>query len=146
MLRHLAPVAALSLLALACSSEADDAAPACTIPGTYKIVTSEQQGGTCGGGGEASYTIRREGAGYWVEIPGFQGGCPLEETEECKAQGKCDVTITDALDPQNNLAAVQFVWTFTTDGFTGSNILTAPPATPVPDGCRSTYDVTATRL
>jgi hypothetical protein len=142
-------VVVASLALAACSSSTDDAAEdPCPVVGTYRLDLTEQTGGACGGGGSGvTYTISEDGDGYHVAIPGFQVGCRIEETStSCKYQGACNIQVTDAIDPNSNIGTAQFVWTFSKTGFGGANILTIPPAKPFPDGCRSTYDVHASRL
>jgi hypothetical protein len=148
MLRHLALVAALSLAAIACSSSAeDDAAPSCSFVGSYNVTATEEAGGTCGAAGNPTYTISDLGDGtYGLEVPGLQGGCIIEDIGNCKGQGKCDLKLLDATDPANATGGVSFAWTFSRDGFTGSNSLVLPPAKTLPDGCTSRYALTATRL
>jgi hypothetical protein len=145
MLRHLVLVAALSAVACSSSSE-DDSADACPIVGTYDVALTQEAGGTCGDGGQATYTISRNGAGYALEVPGLQGACSLEDIGGCRAQGKCDIVLTDATDPANAVGGVSFAWTFSASGFTGVNTLVLPAAKSMPDGCQSRYALTATRL
>jgi hypothetical protein len=145
MTRPLVLVVALSLLASACSSSSDDVAETCEIVGTYRI-SGTLESGNCGPGAESTYTISRNGSGFALEIPGIQGGCLLEQIDTCKAQGKCDIVVVDALDPNNNVAGVSFAWTFTEAGFTGTNTLVTVPAKSMPEACQGTYAITATRL
>lgn len=147
-MRIVLAAAALSLVAVACSSSSDDSSePKCTIVGSYRVALVEEAGGTCGPAGEPTYTISDMGDGlYALEVPGLQGGCALEDIGGCKAQGKCDLTLTDAIDPANATGGVSLVYTFTADGFTGSNTIVLPPAKPLPNGCQSRYVATGTRL
>lgn len=147
MIRRVIPAVALSPLALACSSSTDDAGPDCQIVGSYNVTITEEAGGTCGPGGNPTYTISDRGDGtYALEVPGLQGGCVLEDIGQCKAQGKCDLTLLDAADPANATGGVSLSWTFTEAGFTGSNSLVLPPAKSLPEGCTSRYSLAASRL
>jgi hypothetical protein len=144
---RLAALVAVSFAVVACSSSAeDDAADACPVVGTYDVALTQEEGGTCGGGGKATYTISRNGAGYALEVPGLQGACALEDIGGCRAQGKCDIALTDAVDPANAVGGVSFAWTFSASGFTGVNTLVLPAAKSMPDGCQSRYALTGTRL
>jgi hypothetical protein len=146
-MRHALAVA-LSLAALvACSSSSEDdaAEEACPIVGTYNI-QGELVSGNCGPGSAATYTISADGPGFLVEVPGLQGGCPLEQIGTCKVQGKCDITGADALDPSNAVGGVSFAWTFRKEGFEGTNTLSLPPAKSLPEGCSGQYKITGSRL
>lgn len=136
--------AVLSTVALACSSS-DDSAEDCNMVGTY-AVTSTVETGDCPDGAETTYTISANGSAYFLEVPGIQGGCSLEPIGQCKAQGKCDVVVKDAADPNNSVGGVSFAWTFSAGGFTGSNTMSLPPAKSLPSGCNGRYSISATRL
>lgn len=145
MLRHLALVAALSLVVAACSSSTEG--EACPIEGTY-AVTGTVASGDCGEGGDTTYTITAtpgEAADYRLEIQGTTGECTLDEVGTCGAQGKCGVTVTDATTP-GETGTIQFSWRFSKTGFTGRGIVQLPKAQSLPNGCRGEYDQTATRL
>lgn len=136
---------------VACSSSSSG--PACQIEGSYSGVGSNAQG-TCpsGAAGPVTDTITARppgatGPDFLLEITGLQGGCALNYVagEACKVQGKCDLQITDALDPNNATGTVQYSWTFTNSGFTGTSTETIPPAKSLPKGCSTQETVTGTR-
>lgn len=145
-MRPVLVAAVLSLVVVACSSSADDAAEDCPIVGTYNVTLTAESGDCAEGSSEATYTITANGSAYAVQLPGLQGACPLEAIGSCKAQGHCEVHGTDALDPNNSVGTVQFAWTFTSGGFTGSNTVALPAAKSLPNGCNGRASLNATRL
>jgi hypothetical protein len=139
------------LVALAaCSSSSS--APACQIEGSY-TATAERTSGDC----QLSTTPVTDtitarpadatGPDFALQITGLQGGCALNHVagDTCKVQGKCDITVSDALDPSNATGTAQYSWTFTGTGFTGTSTVTIPPAKSLPKGCSAIASVTGTR-
>jgi hypothetical protein len=86
------------------------------------------------------------GAPYAVEAQGLSGRCYAESPGACKIQAHCELVVTDALDPSNDIGTLQYVWTFDTAGFSGTNSVSIPPAKSLPDGCRGTAKATGKRL
>lgn len=138
--------ASLVALLVACSSDPDG--DECRIEGTY-TATGKNESGNCPEGDPnappTTDTITKLPSGrYRLEIQGFAGGCDLDQVGTCKLQGKCDLGITDALDP-NDRGTVQYSWTFNATGFDGFSAITIPKATSLPDGCSANAHVTGTR-
>ncbi len=131
---------------VACSSA--DEGESCQIVGTYTM-TGETESGDCppasGGTGSVALTISEADTGYALEIQGIQGACPMTKVSACKLQGKCEIAATDAIDPQNNVATIQYTWTFDSAGFTGFSAGTYPPITSIPAGCSQNAKNTGTR-
>jgi hypothetical protein len=136
------------LLVTACSSESEG--PACKIEGTY-LGTASNVTGTCAVSTDPvtdTITARTETPpDFNLEIQGFTGACSLTRVagEACKVQGKCDITVTDAIDPANATGTVQYSWTFTNTGFSGTSAVTIPPGKSLPNGCSGRASVTGTR-
>jgi hypothetical protein len=140
-------------LLVACSSD-PAAAPTCQIEGSYSATGTTIPGGTCPDAPATpvvdTITARPPGAtgpDFKLEITGLKGACSLNLVagSACKVQGKCDVEISDALDPQNATGTVQYSWTFDSKGFTGTSTLTAPPGKSLPKGCIGQANVVGTR-
>lgn len=129
---------------VACSSSTDE--EDCPIVGTYAVLGVVESGNCPDPGSSAvTYTISSAPTGYEVEIQGLQGACTAEQTGACKAQGKCDVLVSDAKDPRANRGTFQFAWTFTASGFSGVATVAIPDADSLPGGCTGTAKQTATR-
>lgn len=146
-MRHVLAAASLLAILAACSSSTDGDGTSCRIEGTY-TATGKVESGNCPLNPDAPPTTdtitKLDDRSYGLEIQGTTGGCVLELVEACKLQGKCDLAITDAIDPGDR-GTVQYSWTFTQDGFTGFSAVTVPPAKSLPDGCSGTASVTGTR-
>jgi hypothetical protein len=140
-----------AVLIAACSSDNDgDGAPSCTIEGTYSMTAAiESQSEGCSdiqAGPPSVVTITARPSGnFLVELQGGTGGCAGDLVGTCKVQTKCDVRVSDATDPSNNMGTLQFSWTFDANGFTGLNSAALPPARSLPRGCTFTSNATATR-
>lgn len=126
----------------ACSSS--KSGPQCEIEGSYTATATPMAGNTCPTGSVAAVTdtltARPPGASgpdFALQITGAQGSCPMNFVagESCKLQGKCDIHITDALDPSNAIGTAQYSWTFDENGFTGTSTIVIPPGKSLPDGC-----------
>jgi hypothetical protein len=87
------------------------------------------------------------GPDFALEITGNTGACSLNRVagSACKVQGKCDIAVTDALDPKYATGTVQYSWTFDSKGFTGTSTLILPPAKSLPQGCTGQANVVGTR-
>lgn len=143
---------AMTLAAAACSSTDEDV---CLVEGTYSATAVMLPGATCPDTGTDpvvdTITARPPGStsgpDFYLQITGAQGGCPLNRVagNACKVQGKCDVQLTDALDPTNAVGTVQYAWTFDAKGFTGTSTVTVPPAKSLPKGCTAQANVTGKR-
>jgi hypothetical protein len=152
-MRGVAFAVGLTAVLVACSGDDE---PECVIAGTYTMTaTPESQSEGCAdlGSGEGppttlTITERPPGAtgpDFAVEMSGLQGGCAANKTSACQIQTKCDVVLTDATDPANNVATLQFSWTFTESGFSGLNSGAFPAAKTLPRGCNFTSKATASR-
>lgn len=141
-----------SVLVLAGCSSSSSSTPACQIEGSY-TATGQRTNGNCPVSTMPvtdTITARPAGASgpdFALQITGLQGACSLNYVagETCKVQGKCDIAITDALDPANATGTTQYSWTFTSTGFTGTSTVTIPPAKSLPQGCTAMANVTGTR-
>lgn len=152
---------ALAAIVVACSSSDDGSALTnCEYVGTYSMTANltssacaadDPDAGVTGQSSEphpVTVTVSgpdSTGSVYAVQLEGVQGGCRGEVLAGCKLQTKCEITLTDALDPANRVGTYQFSWTFTHAGYSGSETLNLPPAQNYSHGCRGEADVTATR-
>lgn len=147
MIRHVLAAASLLALVVACSSSTEGDDGACTIEGTY-TATGTKEAGNCPVDDKAppvTDTITKLPDGrYRLEIQGLGGACDLELVATCKVQGKCDIAVTDAIEPGAS-GTTQYSWTFSKTGFTGISAVTIPAAKSLPDGCSATVQVTGTR-
>lgn len=137
-------VVASAALGPACASS--NGGSSCQIEGAYAF-SSTVESGNCpaGNGGTTTITKASNGDGYLIEATGGQGACAAKEISACKLQAKCDIVVTDATDPTNNLATVQDSWTFDSAGFKGTVTLFLPPAASQPNGCQGTVRATGAR-
>lgn len=150
--RHALVAASLFALVAACSS-ADE--PSCRIGGTYTMTaTPDIQTEGCSdlpqGPTSSAVTLTPRPAGatgpdFALEMQGLSGACAVNQSDTCKLDGKCDVTIIDATDPANNIATLQITWTFTESGFSGLNSGSFPAAKSLPRGCAFTSKANGTR-
>ncbi len=145
-------ILSVMIASVACSSASTDAADECPIEGSYSATGSQTSGNCPSSDAPATYTITARAPGatgpdFKLEIQGLSGACSLNRVagSTCKVQGKCDATVTDALDPNNALGTAQFSWTFDKAGFTGTSTVVAPPAEALPDGCSGQATVTGAR-
>lgn len=121
-----------------CSSGKDDA---CVIEGTYGF-TGKRQSGSCPelGDSESTVTITDLGGGeFGLEFLGVKGGCVARKVGACGLQAKCDITLTDASDPRDSAATVQYSWAFDSSGFTGSAALAFPATKSLGPACTGNY-------
>lgn len=148
-MRYMAVV--VTVVLVACSSDDEEA---CPIAGTYTMTaTPEAQSEGCqdlGQAGQTTLTITQRppgktGPDFALQMQGVQGACAVEQLAACKVQSKCDILITDATDPANNVGTLQFSWTFDRGGFKGINSGSFPAATSLPRGCTFTSQATGTR-
>lgn len=133
-------------LVAACSSDAAEDEPVCRIEGTY-TATGTKESGDCelAASGPVTDTITKLPDGrYRLEIQGATGACDLDLVETCKLQGKCQLAISDATNP-DDVGTVQYSWTFHNMGFNGFSAVAIPPAASVPKGCTATARVEGTR-
>jgi hypothetical protein len=144
------------LFASACASEpgASGAGGGCKIEGTYTLeATLETQSAGCedlfdpatnpNAGAQQVVTITAKppglrGPDFAIEIQGASGACAGDIVDACTVQTKCDLNVTDALDPNNATGTLQFSWTFSATGFEGLNSGALPPAKTAPKGCTFT--------
>ena len=142
-MRHVLAAASLVALLVACSSSTDG--EDCAIVGTYSVLGTIESGNCPDPGSDpVTYTISPRGSVYAVEIQGLGGACAAEQTGTCKVQGKCDLGVTDAKDP-NAKGTFQFSWTFTASGFSGVATVSIPDAASLPGGCSGTVKHNASR-
>lgn len=132
-------------LSIACSSSTDG--DECMIAGTYAVTGAAETGNTCPDdvNETTTYTVSPTGDTFAVEIQGVQGACVGRRVGTCGLQGKCDVGVKDAVDPQNATGTLQFSWTFAGDGFKGSVTVAVPAAKTLPGGCSGTSAQTGVR-
>ena len=145
-------VVGMTFAVVACSSSDEDA---CVIEGTYSATAVMLPGGSCPDTNNDpvvdTITARPPGTtggpDFYLQITGTQGGCPLNRVagSACKVQGKCDVQLIDALDPNNAMGTVQYSWTFDANGFTGTSTVIVPAAKSLPKGCTAQASVTGKR-
>lgn len=116
--------------------------------GTYTVTTSRQSG-TCQGGGTSTWTITDSGDGdaFLLEYPGVTGGCRLLSVggDASKLQGKCTISVGDALAASDRDATLVHSLEFTSDGLKGDVVMHLPKATSYPTGCDGTLLVAGKR-
>lgn len=137
-------MAVVGAAAFGCSSGKGDA---CEIEGTYGF-RGKKQSGSCPEVGEveSTVTITDVGGGdFGLEFLGTTGGCVARKVGACGLQAKCDITLTDATNPRENLATLQYSWTFDAAGFGGSAALSAPASKSLGPACTGTYEQTGHR-
>lgn len=149
-------LAAASLLTVlvACSSSTDgeDCAPVGTysMTGTIESTTCKLPPSNSGPAtvqiSQAPSELRAEADFVW-SFSGAVGKCPLKRTApgSCKLEGRCPITITDALHADDNQGQLLVSWTFGENGFEGTSNFLSPPFTDNPSGCTQTAKNTATR-
>lgn len=143
-MRHALAAASLLALLAACSSDDGDD---CPIAGTYTVTGAAESGNTCPDtvNEKTTYTISPSGDAFNVEIQGVQGACIGRKLGACGLQGKCDVAVKDATDPNNAKGTLQFSWTFNPTGFKGTLAVDIPAATSLPGGCAGSSAQTGVR-
>jgi hypothetical protein len=78
-------------------------------------------------------------------LPDYQ--CPGKlDSATCKWTAACTAKVTDATSASNNEATLQYSYTFSEHGLTGTYSTSIPPSKSVPAGCSGAEKVTGTRL
>ena len=128
----------------ACASKSPPL-PACTVAGNY-LTTGTVQSGDCPGTSmPVADTFTVEGGMANLVFAGLNGTgftCPLDG---CSWSCTGLIKETDATDPTNDEIQVEYAYTFTPTGLTGTLTETAAPAASLPTGCTGVIAVTGTR-
>lgn len=134
-------VVAVVVGVVACSSDDEDS---CEIAGLYTATGTLESGDCPVPTDPVTDTFEVKGDEATLTIQGVQGGC-TGKIAGCKWTASCQTRVLDALDPNDDQGTVQYSWTFSKTGFTGTSAISVPPAVSLPKGCRAIARVTGTR-
>ncbi len=137
--------ALLGLAAVACSPSSPAAGPACTVAGQY-LATGTTQSGNCPGTTmPVADTFTVSGTSATLVFAGLTGPGCTGPIDGCSWTCSTTLMETDALDPANAQLAVQYAYTFTQTGLSGTLAETADATSSLPQGCMGVIEVTGTR-
>jgi hypothetical protein len=141
VLRGVATFGLVAFVVVACSSS-DEAQ--CQVAGLY-VATATPESGNCPVSTDpVTDTFEVKGDSATLIVQGLGPVC-TGKVQSCTWTASCPIVVTDATDPANKTGTVQYSWTFTKDGFSGTSALSLPPAKSLPSGCKGIARVTGSR-